>query len=430
MINYDPQPRQQIFHQNPARHRCFLGGWRGGKTYAGCAEALKQSLMFKNNRGLIGRKDFSDLRDTTLQTFFDLCPEEIIESYNKSEHFLRFKNGSEILFRELKDGTGIGSLNLGWVFIDEAEEVQESMFDRLAGGRLSLTTTKRQCIWLASNPPNKDHWIYRRFVTDKNPNYFLINSSTYENRQYLPTGYIENLEKMPESWKHKYLFGEFGFTPDGKPFYSGYTETMHKGKFEWNSNQELILGWDYGKHHPACLVTQLGSDGRWYILKEIMGKDETIYEFSDKVFRILNLAYPGATYRHFGDPAGTQVNDKSDTTSEKILRSKGINVLSRKSEYSERKEIIDRLLNTMIVGKPSLMVDESCGIVNDGFLGGYHYPESKDGKPIDEMPVKDGYYEHLMNALEYIAVNIFTAVNRVEIDYQRSRMAGTRSGWG
>lgn len=379
---------------------------------------------------MIGRKDFSDLRDTTLQTLFELCPEELIESYNKTEHSLKFKNGSEILFRDLKDGTGIGSLNLGWVFIDEAEEVQESMFDRLAGGRLSLTTAGRQCIWLASNPPNKDHWIYKRFFLDNKPDYFLIHSSTYENRQYLPSGYIENLEKMPESWKHKYLFGEFGFTPDGKPFYSGYNESTHKGSFTWNSQQELICGWDYGHHHPACLVTQIGADGRWYILKEIMGADETIDQFSDKVFKTLNLAYPGATYRHFGDPAGTQVNDKSNTTSEKILQGKGIAVRSRKSEYVERQEIINKLLNTLLAGKPSLMVDESCGIINDGFLGGYHYPESKDSKPIGETPFKDNYYDHLMNALEYIAVNIFTAVKRNEPAPQPPIFKGTRSGWG
>ena len=420
-IPYCPKPRQEIFHRSDARHRCFLGGWRGGKTYAGCAEALKQSLLYKNNRGLIGRKDFTDLRDTTVQTFFELCPEEIIESYNKSEHFLRLKNGSEILFRELKDGTGIGSLNLGWVFIDEAEEVQESMFDRLAGGRLSLKTVGRQCIWLASNPPNKDHWLFKRFFLDNNPDYFLIHSSTYENREYLPAGYIENLEKMPESWKHKYLLGEFGFTPDGKPFYSGYLENLHKGQYQWNPQKELLLGWDYGYHHPACLITQIGTDDRWYWLHEMMGNDETIESFSDKVIRTLNLKFPNAMHKSFGDPAGRQVNDKSDKTSADILRTKGFNVLSRPSEYRERKEIIDKLLNTMINGKPALVVNESCGIVNDGFLGGYHYPESKDGKPIEETPVKDGYYEHLMNCGEYIAVNVFKPFKKPKEEVHENR---------
>ena len=434
-IPYCPEPKQKTFHQSEAKFRCFLGAWRAGKTYSGCIEALKQSLLYKNNFGLIGRKNFTDLRDTTIKTFFELCPEEAIRDYNKTEHHLTLKNGSEILFRELKDGLGLGSLNLGFFYIDEAEQVQESLFERLTG-RLSLNTVSRQCGWITSNPPNKDHWIYKRFAEQSINDYEIFYASTYENKQYLPAGYIETLEKMPESWKKKYLLGEFGFTPDGKPFYAGYDERLHKGQFEWNKEKELICGWDYGWNHPACLITQIGNEGRWYILHEIMGAEETIDQFADRVKAQLNLMYPGARYKHYGDPAGKGHNDKSEETSEQVLRSKGINVISKQSTYRERKEIIEPKLATLINGKPALMVDEGCGIINDGLLGGYHYPESKDGKPVVEEPYKDGYYDHLANCLEYIAVNIFSPIkqagNKDIADYhrqQKHQLAQRRGGY-
>jgi phage terminase large subunit len=109
VINYIPQPRQSEFHLSTAKYRLYIGAWRAGKSFAGCWEAIKKCILYPNNRGLIGRKDFSDLRETTIKTFFEICPPDLIKNYNKTEHVVTFYNGSEILFRELKDRAGLGS---------------------------------------------------------------------------------------------------------------------------------------------------------------------------------------------------------------------------------------------------------------------------------------------------------------------------------
>lgn len=191
-LDYLPKPKQSTFHTSEAKYRLYIGAWRAGKTYAGCQEALKKSMLYPGNCGLIGRKDFTDLRDTTLETFLDICPEDFISTYNKTEHHIKFVNGSELYFRELKDRKGLGSFNLGWFYIDEAEEVEENIFTMLQG-RLSLKDVGKTCGWLTSNPPNEDHWIYKKFELTKDPKeYFTIHASTYENRENLPVGYIED----------------------------------------------------------------------------------------------------------------------------------------------------------------------------------------------------------------------------------------------
>ena len=411
-IPYQPQPKQSQFHLSDAKYRLYIGAWRAGKSYAGCMEAIKQSMIFKGNIGLIGRKDFTDLRDTTIKTFFDNCPQEIIKSYNKTEHHLVFKNGSEIYFRELKDRAGLGSLELGWFYIDEAEEVGEDVFLYLKG-RLSSPKTKRQCGWLTSNPPNEDHWLYRHFQVKETKDSELIHASTYENKNNLPEGYIEGLEAMPPSWRKKYLEGQWGFTPDGTPFYQGYIEAIHKRTSEWNPHLPLQAGWDFGHRHPAFVVTQIVGP-RWNVLDEIMGSDITIDKFCDgQVLPLLNTKYPGANIQHFGDPAMHQVNDKSEFTSFQILASKKIHVSSRASTYSLRKELIEKKINMLEGGFPLLCVNPGCRVINDGFLGGYHYPTLKDKQEFgvkQENPFKDGFYDHLMNALEYVAVNVFSPV--------------------
>jgi len=425
-IPYQPKEKQSKFHLSDAKFRLYIGAWRAGKSYAGCMEAIKQSMLFKGNIGLIGRKDFTDLRDTTIKTFFDICPPEIIRSYNKTEHHLVFKNGSEIYFRELKDRAGLGSLELGWFYIDEAEEVGEDVFIYLKG-RLSSPKTKRQCGWLTSNPPNEDHWLYRQFELKETKDSELIHASTYENKDNLPEGYIEGLEAMPPSWRKKYLEGHWGFTPDGTPFYQGYIEAIHKRECKWNPSLPLQCGWDFGHRHPAFVVTQTVKNN-WNILMELMGSDIKIDTFAEtQVIPLLNTYFPNANVFHYGDPAGNQVNDKSDHTSIQILNKLGIRVNTRPSEYSLRKEIIERHINTMENGLPILAVHPSCRIINDGFLGGYHYPLLKDKQQFllkHEMPFKDGFYDHLMNALEYVAVNVFKPIARPV--YQTKHKAASR----
>jgi len=416
-IDYEPLDKQKAFHQSDAKYRLYIGAWRAGKTYAGCWEAYKQSFLYKKNCGVIFRRDFTDLRDTTMKTFFEIVPSEDIVSYNKSEHHVVLRNGSEIYFKYLKEGVKLGSLNLGWFFIDEAEQVSEEIFTYLHG-RLSLKNASCRG-WMVSNPPNTDHWLYKRFVQEKVDGYEVFFASTYDNAKYLPADYISSLEKLPESWKKKYLYGSFGFTPDGTPFYSGFKETYHAQDFSSYAPDRIIRGWDYGWHHPACVLTTFDAKGRWVILKEIMGDKTTIETFGEYVKLKCKEWYPDCKdYVDYGDPAGTQKSDKSEKTSAEVLSSMGIFVSSKASTYRERKEIIERKLSTLIEGVPAIVVDKDCKIIIDGFLGGYHYPVRKQGQSFNssvvEVPYKDSFYEHLMNAIEYIAVNNFTGAETKE----------------
>ena len=100
-------------------------------------------------------------------------------------------------------------------------------------------------------------------------------------------------------------------------------------------------------------------------------------------------------------------------------------IIYRQSEYRQRKEIIEHRLHTLHDGKPALLVDKNCVIIREGFKGGYRYPELKDGQQFVkkfEFPFRDGYYEHLMNAMEYIAVNIFSPVASKNITHQDNRI--------
>ncbi len=394
------------------------GGVGCGKTRGILAGVLELLTEIPGLNLLWGRQDFKDLKLSIMNKFFEVIPPELIASRNETYHWYDIETPekpSRIFFSGLKDLTGLGSQEYAVIVINEVHEISEQIYRALK--RRCRQAGKPVMILMEGEAPNENHWL-AQITNPANENYdadietWFV--STYENWENLPLAYRGSLESMPESWKAKYLLGKYGFRPDGKPYYNGYKEIIHTQDLEWIPERDLILGWDFGYHHPACIVTQIDLQDRWCWLREIIGNDITIDKFGAHVKQVLNYYYPNARVIHYGDPACIQKNDKSESTSWQILSAMGLRLGYRTSEYRLRKELIEKKLSTLISGKPSLLVDKRyCKTANDGFLGGYHYPEITQGQSMTvkfEAPFKDGFYEHIMNAGEYIAVNMFSPI--------------------
>ena len=413
------------------------GGVGSGKTRGMLAPVCEMLFECPDLRALWGRQDFKDLKLSAMDTFFAVLPTEVVLEKSEQYHWYDIWTGknkktgksnkpSRIYFNGLKDISGLGSQEFAVIVITEAHETTENSYRAL----------KRRCrqagfpvmILMESEPPNESHWLERvtnPVMDEYDPDITMRELSTYENWKNLPIAYRESLESMPKSWQRKYLYGKAGFIPDGRPFYEGFREEIHAGNFTYNPSKLLTGSWDFGFHHPAFTVHQLDDMGRWYVLAELVGSEITIDKFCDQVQALINTMFPDAVrWSHVGDPACRQTNDKSEKTSWQICRDKGFNLMCRQSTYRARKEIIDGKLSKMINGKPMMLVDLSCRVSIDGFLGGYHYPERKPGHAItadDEIPVKDGFYEHSMNTIEYFAINTFKVIERKKSEEDEHR---------
>ena len=396
------------------------GGVGSGKTRAMMAAAMECLLEIPGLRILWGRQDLKDLQLSVIDKFFEIFPSELIGKKNMQYNWYEVKQNqggtpSRISFSGLKDIGGLGSQEFGLIVVTEAHEITYQMYAAL----------KRRCrqenviniIVMESEPPNEDHWLAEINDVESDlydPDVECWDVSTYENWENLPKSYTGSLESMPEAWKKKYLLGKRGFIPDGKPYYRGFHYTMTNGEYEAVQGVPLDCGWDFGFHHPAFLVTQMDRQDRWIILRELLGCDITIQKFCEKVKTFLNTYFPGMACNHYGDPACVQVNDKSEMTSKQICASHGFGMHHRPSQYRVRKEIIEKRLSTLNGDKPQLLIDSRfCTNIVDGFLGGYHYPNRKQAQSFEakqELPFKDGFYEHLMNGMEYVAVNKFSPI--------------------
>jgi phage terminase large subunit len=123
----------------------FGGGAGGGKTALGCYWQIKRRLKYPETRGLIGRSSLKTLRDTTLQTFFEIAKNQNLK---RGLHFdltsaqdkerpncIVFFNGSFIYLRDLflypsdPEFDDLGSLEITDAFIDEISQVSQKAKD-------------------------------------------------------------------------------------------------------------------------------------------------------------------------------------------------------------------------------------------------------------------------------------------------------------
>ena len=93
-------------------------------------KGIQLSDYYPHNLGLVVRKTFTDLRDSTIKDFTLYTGIPVPTSKD-----VMLDNGSQIMFRHLDELAGImQNVNLGWFFIEQAEEFDSpEEFDNLDG---------------------------------------------------------------------------------------------------------------------------------------------------------------------------------------------------------------------------------------------------------------------------------------------------------
>lgn len=406
---YRPNPGQAKFHADPAKIRLLLGAWRAGKTYALVWEAILLALEYPKSLTVVFRKTYPALRDSTKRDFDELIPRALIADSVKSEgrESYELTNGSQFWFRCLDDWKKLGSYSFDTIIVDEADQTTEHDFNMLAKGRLSGKIGPRRMV-LATNPPNRDHWMYRRFQLEPEATMSIHHFTTYDNKEHLPDEYIGELEAMPEAWKRRFLYGEWGFLPEGAPVYSDFRESLHATPLAYQPKETLTRGWDFGFRHPACVCIQKLNTGHVNVIGEILGTNEDLPSFIRRVKTYTQQHFKGVKEKEiedFCDVAGVQKNDLGSTAVQ-IMHDHDIWPYYKKLPLHRSVESLRYLLRTNALGRPLLQIDpERCRFTVEGFSGGYVMDAKRD------EPLKDGeIYEHLMDALRVAAAPYAMAI--------------------
>jgi len=122
----------------------MTSGWGTGKTMFAILKGVRLSGLYPGNKGLILRKNLTDLHDSTMSDFIDYTRGQFkIKSQHKTCRIpIKGYPDSEIIFHHVDELAGvIQNINLGWFFIEQAEELDtDEVFEKL-GGRLRRVLT-------------------------------------------------------------------------------------------------------------------------------------------------------------------------------------------------------------------------------------------------------------------------------------------------
>lgn len=208
-------PKQIEYINSKKRYVLASGGMRSGKTFAFMVKLVLLSLFFPKNKILLGRQTRSNLERTTLRDFFEVCPPGVYD-YKVKEGLIIFGNGSEIITMGLESAASgsdtegaeqrIKGMNLGGAFIDQAEEVEQSIFEHLTS-RMSNTNAGIQQIYLTANPAN--YWALDYFKINPRPNTDLVEMSMVDNKDNLPPGYLEDQLLRGPLYVKRFVYGDW-----------------------------------------------------------------------------------------------------------------------------------------------------------------------------------------------------------------------------
>lgn len=183
------KPWQANFIKTKARYPANVSAWGTGKSLALIARAMKLSEETPNNLGVIFRKEFTDLRDSTIKDF------EIYTGLRvNSQREVILGNGSTLMFRHLEEMNNIQNMNLGWFGIEQAEELEtDDQFFTLFG-RLRRANCNHSGFIVANT--NGHNWIYKLWKLKNLEGGELYEATTHENKDNLDAKFMQSLEVL------------------------------------------------------------------------------------------------------------------------------------------------------------------------------------------------------------------------------------------
>jgi phage terminase large subunit len=246
--NFTPFEISLLEHQdkfvNPEKHLGYMpkytalfGGFGNGKTSAAIVRAMKESAI-PHNLGVVARQELDDLEKSVLMDFFEMMP-SLETGYNKNKHVLTLPNGSKIMFVGLKDLKIAKNINLGWFWLEQAEEIE----------------------------PGGHDWIWELFVKPHLPenqdddgkakDFYMIEAPTKSN-PHLPEDYEENLKSIyTDVWYKRFVEGSWDVF-EGQIF-KMWSRNIHAIRpFEIPEGWPIYESIDHGVTNPTSV--------HWYTL--------------------------------------------------------------------------------------------------------------------------------------------------------------------
>jgi len=257
-----------LLENNKTKEIIYGGGAGGGKTALGVYWIIKSCLKYPGSRWLIGRAVLKTLKETTLNSFYDVCRMQGLKAgthyqYNAQSNIITFNNSSTILLKDLFQYPSdinfdeLGSLEISGAFIEECNQVTEKAWN-IVKSRIRYKLDEFGFIpkILGTCNPAKGY-VYNNFYKPHKEGKLeddkaFIQALATDNH-FISPHYIESLKTLDKKSKERLLYGNW----------------------EYDDNDNALI--EYDKIVDLFTNEHLPS-GKGYISADIarFGKDKTI----------------------------------------------------------------------------------------------------------------------------------------------------------
>lgn len=229
-LTYKQTTALDYLQDNKTTELLFGGGAGGGKSALGCYWQIKNRLKYPGTRGLIGRAVLKTLKDTTLNTFFQIAGMQGLRAgwhyvYNQQRNIIYFPpTESEILLKDLAyypsdpNFDELGSLEITDAFVDETNQITKKAWN-VTKSRIRYKLDDYGIVpkMLGTCNPAKN-WTYSDFYKpDSNgtlPDNRKFIQSLLSDNPYVSKHYRENLLGLDKNSLERLLNGNWEYDDD------------------------------------------------------------------------------------------------------------------------------------------------------------------------------------------------------------------------
>ncbi len=433
--------------------RGIMGPYGSGKTVTSYIDALmkakSQPIAADGKRYFfttIIADTYSHLYANTVKSWHDWFPKELGVWKGSQDrpalHQLKIRDEyGEIIWRvdfmAMGDHAAEDALDgfePSHAFINGASRVNQDVLDYLIGRvkraprRLLVGDEAFALRWngitLDWNPPDIDHWLYKRFVASKPKNFEFFpqpggRDPNAENRRNLSADYYDVMvtsNSHNPSYIARFVDNKWGWSLDGKPVYPSWKEDHRVEGLQAVPGRAIYVGLDGGQTlNAAAVFCQIDTEGQWRVLCELAPGRAGASSFADKLVRLIRERFDGFKLEFFCDPTADDGADKEsgelswlDTVEKHVGQ---IITRAPSNERGVRIDAVGQALDRGVPGRggPGLIVSAAdCPNLISGFQGKYCWKRYKEGgkDQYEDKPSKAHPYSDVHDALQYVILSV------------------------
>lgn len=212
---------------NSTEEVLYGGAAGGGKSALGCLWLMEMCTRYPGTRWLMGRSKLKTLKETTLNTFFEVAKQVRLSGqfkYKPAENVILWKNGSQILLKDLfhypadPNYDSLGSLEITGAFIDECNQVGYLAW-QMVKSRIRYRLTEHGLIpkLLGTCNPAKN-WVYKEFYKPSRdgqlPQHRRFVQSLPTDNPHLHAAYLQSLLRLDSNRRERLYYGNWEYDDD------------------------------------------------------------------------------------------------------------------------------------------------------------------------------------------------------------------------